>query len=278
MADKHFGKGFATKHFADKHFAETSLGRVVDCNVALVAVATQQAQVIRGSERFVDASVALVTVTTQPASVVRARVVECATALVSVAAQQAQILRGGRQVDAAPALVAVQALPASVVRGRFVAAGVATVLVTAQAATIVRGASEAASFYVIEIDGLLPSAADANQGFLPPQSFSLQAGQFAQLLVSVRDSDGAAVDLSGGQARFVMKRKAGSAVVLDSSTGSATATIEAGGVVRCTALDPNTETLSGTYAWEVWFKDSGDRDVPVAKGYVTFKRSVRLAA
>ncbi len=136
---------------------------------------------------------------------------------------------------------------------------------------------EAELAYVVDLEGLLPTANAPHS--LSIQSFQVPAGNVLQIRFTVKDVDGSAADL-GGLPRFIVARKPGAQPVIDTdAVGSeSTAEIQDGGIMLVTIPDTESDGLAGTYCWEAWIKDSGDRDVQPARGYVDFRRTLRTTA
>ena len=102
------------------------------------------------------------------------------------------------------------------------------------------------------------------------------SGDQVQLDVTVTDSDGTAVDLTGGSGRFAMARKArSSSNVIDSNASPQTATITvtdaANGLLNVVITDENTEALIGDYYWELKWTDSSGREAVTARGVMSFE-------
>lgn len=107
------------------------------------------------------------------------------------------------------------------------------------------------------------------------------AGDHLELVVSVVDGDGAAVDLAGLQgARYVITTSSGSTAALAlKSLGSGIAvTDEAGGVLTVTLSSGDTGSLAGTYAHELEIIDALGRVATVMQGQIKIARQALLPA
>ena len=106
-------------------------------------------------------------------------------------------------------------------------------------------------------------------------SFPLVAGQDITLTISVTDSAGAAVDLTGASARFVLSTPNDRVTVLDSADSPQTATCavtnEAGGVVTVTITAANSAALLGDYYYEIKVTDSAGAESVTNRGIITFE-------
>lgn len=104
----------------------------------------------------------------------------------------------------------------------------------------------------------------------PPQSFSFAAGEGFSIPFNVDQV------ITGMTPRFAMKRRPGSADVLTSVGGGATAsaTVTAPQVCTVAVTDENTEALRGTYRYSVEIEDAGGGKSEIAWGYMTFSPSM----
>jgi hypothetical protein len=103
------------------------------------------------------------------------------------------------------------------------------------------------------------------------QSFSIVSGNDLRLQFTVVDRNGSAVDLTGGSGRFAMARNQNASTVVDSSSGTATVTIQdaATGRVDVVISDTTLDPLNGDYYYEFEWVDSTSRTVTVARGVLT---------
>ena len=107
-----------------------------------------------------------------------------------------------------------------------------------------------------------------------PQSFPVQSGSALELPITVTDRNDAIVDLTGASVRFMMARKPGRTLVLDSDASPALVTAEIttplAGLLTVTITDENTEPLIGDYYYEVVVTDAFGNASPVTRGWITF--------
>lgn len=110
------------------------------------------------------------------------------------------------------------------------------------------------------------------------QSFGLQQGQDVQLPITVVDSSGAAVDLTGASARFAMARDESSTPVIDSAASPQTASIAitdaSGGVLTVTLKDTDLDGLAGDYYYECKVTDSGGNESITTRGWITMDKAL----
>lgn len=106
-------------------------------------------------------------------------------------------------------------------------------------------------------------------------SFPLVAGQDVTLTNTVTDTAGAAVDLTGAAARFLLTTPNDGTTVLDSDAATATCTVtnEAGGIVTVTLTDENTAALLGDYYYEIKVTDSAGAENVTNRGIITFEKT-----
>lgn len=248
MSDKQFGKGFAQKHFADKHFpgsAAAGGGLTIDVNPAIITTYGNAARVIAVSP-----------------------------AIVTTTAESTVLSTGGRLLVVNPALLATEGETQNVVLGRTVVVNPSVVQTAAQDLNLVLGILTAP--YLLELDGFIPSGTKYEP--LEIQSFPMVAGASFQISMPVKNSAGEDVDVSNSTPRLIVVRKPGATAVLDTDDDNVTATFPDVHTILFTVADEITQSLLGTYHWEAWVESGADRDVQIARGYVTFERSARLAA
>ena len=105
------------------------------------------------------------------------------------------------------------------------------------------------------------------------QSFQLQQGQNVELQITVTDTNGDAVDLTGASIRFAMARSQSSAVIIDSDTSPQTATPAisnaTGGILSIYIDDVVMDDLLGDYYYEVKVTDASANEAIVTRGYMT---------
>ena len=109
------------------------------------------------------------------------------------------------------------------------------------------------------------------------QSFPLNAGQDVDFPFTITDKQGAAVDLTGATARFVLSRTRSSTPILDSSASPATATItftdRPNGLLTVSLTDANTDSLVGDYYYQLKIVDASGNEGVAAQGWITFEPS-----
>ena len=106
-------------------------------------------------------------------------------------------------------------------------------------------------------------------------SFTLRQGQDATLTVTVTDTAGDAVDLTGASVRFVMGRNYTDSFAVDSNASpqSATATVSngSGGIITVLISDTVMDDLIGDYLYEVKVTDASGNESVVTEGTITVK-------
>ena len=110
------------------------------------------------------------------------------------------------------------------------------------------------------------------------QSFGLQQGQNVELPITVVDSAGSAVDLTGASARFAMARNTSATPVVDSNASPQTATITftnaAAGLLTVAIDDTALDGLTGDYYYEVKATDSSTNESVIARGWITMEAAL----
>lgn len=104
-----------------------------------------------------------------------------------------------------------------------------------------------------------------------PQSFGFTAGETVEIDFV---ADG---DIDGAVARFWAARSPGEVPVLTTEGVAPTAIATVGASPNFTLLisDENTESLLGTYAYEVELEDVSGNKTKAAHGYLSFERQVQ---
>lgn len=99
---------------------------------------------------------------------------------------------------------------------------------------------------------LVGSSSQQPNGFIMIQNFQMTAGDTKYLVVSVKDADGVAVNLTGAAVKWQAARSFGKASVLSKATsGSGIVLTNASGGIFTITLDPDdTEDLKGNYYHE----------------------------
>lgn len=84
------------------------------------------------------------------------------------------------------------------------------------------------------------------------QNFQMVAGDTKYLVVTVRDADGVAVDLTGAGIKWQCARSFGKASVLSKATGGSgiAITSASGGIFTVTLSPSDTESMGGNYYHE----------------------------
>lgn len=104
------------------------------------------------------------------------------------------------------------------------------------------------------------------------------SGDELVLPITIRDNDGALVNITGAIGRFALARSPSSPVVIDSEASPATAAVvftdPANGLVTVTITDENTEVLFGDYYYECKITDSAGREAVVARGWISFAENL----
>ena len=105
------------------------------------------------------------------------------------------------------------------------------------------------------------------------QSFQLQQGQNVELQITITDTNGDAVDLTGASIRFAMARSPSSAAVVDNTASPQTATHvitdATGGLLSIYIDDVIMDDLLGDYYYEVKVTDVSLNEAIVTRGYMT---------
>lgn len=114
---------------------------------------------------------------------------------------------------------------------------------------------------------------------LVPQSYSVVQGESLRIAITVLDSAGAAVDLSGSTSGFGISRRAGEALVASTEVSPPTVTTSfnsppTDGVVNVEVASTVTDDMLGTYDWECRVIDSYANETVVARGYLTVSKRV----
>ena len=114
---------------------------------------------------------------------------------------------------------------------------------------------------------------------MQPQSFSIVQGETLAMPVTVTDTDGEPLDLTGATALFGITRVAGDQLVAGTEATPATATAvvrdpQGSGVIDVTVEGSVIATLLGTYEWECRARDVLGGEVVVARGYLTVSQRV----
>ena len=110
------------------------------------------------------------------------------------------------------------------------------------------------------------------------QSVKLISGTDTDLEFTVTDSDGSAVDLTGGSGRFAAARRVTDAKVIDTgaspTVGSITIVNASTGRVNVTLSDTETDSLEGSYLFEFQWTNASGRESVIARGTLTFIRNM----
>ena len=111
------------------------------------------------------------------------------------------------------------------------------------------------------------------------QSFSMIQGQTVDLKVTVTDSDGAVVNLTGGSVRFAMaKSPTATTLAIDSDASPQTATVEmtdaTNGVFTVNMADTITDGLNEDYYYECKFTNGAGLETVVTRGWITVEPSI----
>ena len=109
------------------------------------------------------------------------------------------------------------------------------------------------------------------------QSFTFKAGEDLEIEIPVYDENGDAADLTGATARFVLARTVGGTLLIDSDADGSAATKGTGGsahVVTVTIPDTLTDSLVGTYSWELKLVGLAGGEKVAAYGYATAQASM----
>jgi hypothetical protein len=103
------------------------------------------------------------------------------------------------------------------------------------------------------------------------QNFEIHAGDSRDIVVTVTDSQGAAVDLTGAAVAWQLARSAGSAAaVVSKSLGAGIAITDGPNGVFTVTLDPaDTESLTGLYYHEAEVTDAAGNRSTVLTGVAT---------
>ena len=103
------------------------------------------------------------------------------------------------------------------------------------------------------------------------QNFQIHAGDSRELVVTVSDSQGAAVDLSGAAIAWQLARSAGAAApAVAKALGSGIVITDGPNGVFTVMLDPaDSETLSGLYYHEAEVTDAAGQRSTVLSGVAT---------
>ena len=110
-------------------------------------------------------------------------------------------------------------------------------------------------------------------------SFPLSAGQDVDFVISVVDRDGAAVDLTGAEIRFVMTYPNDKTITFADTAGSPTVgtyeiTDAVGGEVTVSLADTVTDNLVGDYYYEMKVTSSDGDEGITNRGIITFEEAV----
>ena len=107
------------------------------------------------------------------------------------------------------------------------------------------------------------------------QNVTMYAGDHKNLVVTVTNAAGAAVNLTGATIRWVLAKSAGSAVVVDKSTGGHGITITpgTGGVFTVALVPADTEGLLGVYYHEASVVDTLSNVITVLTGAMAIEPS-----
>ena len=105
------------------------------------------------------------------------------------------------------------------------------------------------------------------------QNFTMWSGDTKVLEVTITDSDGAAVDLTGATISYVLQRNVNSAAATISKTtdDGISITDASGGVFQITLDASDTASLSGSYYHECQITDASGNASTVFTGTVTMK-------
>lgn len=105
--------------------------------------------------------------------------------------------------------------------------------------------------------------------------FEMYSGDTRTLTVTVRDTSGAAVDLTGATARWALAKKVGQAALVSKSTGSGIELTDAANGEFTVTLDPaDTADLVGDYWHEAEVTDSAGRVVTVFQARASIKQDI----
>lgn len=96
-------------------------------------------------------------------------------------------------------------------------------------------------------------------------NLSIYEGDDFVLVVSIVDEAGAAVDITGFTYEAVVLDSAGAV----SATATASVTNAAGGLVKVSLTDVQTDTLSGRLNWKLTQTDAGSLVRTLLRGYIT---------
>ncbi len=109
-------------------------------------------------------------------------------------------------------------------------------------------------------------------------SFPVVAGQDIDLNLTIQDSAGTTVDLTGATLRFVLTTPNNNGIVLDSDSSPQGATYAitsaADGEVTVSITDENMDGLLGDYYYEVKVTDSAGDEGVTNRGIITVEEAV----
>lgn len=103
------------------------------------------------------------------------------------------------------------------------------------------------------------------------QNFEIYAGDTKDIIIAVTDAAGAAVNLSGATAKWVLKKNASASNSAYKTTGNGITVV--GGVVTVRMNSADTQGLQGRYYHEAEVTDVSGNVSTILTGYVTIEPS-----
>lgn len=105
-------------------------------------------------------------------------------------------------------------------------------------------------------------------------NFREYASDDVSIVITMTDSNDAAIDITGYVFYFTLKTNVDDAVALLSKTVSVH-TNPTGGITTITLDADDTDTFLGDYYYDIRYKDTSDKVHTVCTGIFTFKRSIK---